>query len=186
MQGLHPPPRVISRHGEPEASMRQADLIGYVAASLVFATFCAKRMVPLRVSAIASNVGFISYGSLLGLWPIVLLHAVMLPVNVVRLCQALAMPGRPGWLVRWRERERHRRELATMRACDFGDLAVPPGLIEDEKRRWPWQAWSAAWSGIVGPRHGGADQQTSAIPATAIAEYCPARPRRFGGNAAAE
>jgi len=35
--------------------------------------------------AIASNIGFISYGSLLGLWPIVLLHTCMLPMNVLRL-----------------------------------------------------------------------------------------------------
>jgi CRP/FNR family transcriptional regulator, cyclic AMP receptor protein len=68
------------------------DLIGYIAASLVFVTFCAKRMVPLRTLAIVSNICFISYGSLLELWPIVLLHSCMLPMNVVRLHQASAVP----------------------------------------------------------------------------------------------
>jgi uncharacterized protein YjiS (DUF1127 family) len=148
--------------------MALTNVIGYLAAGLVFAAFCAKRMVPLRILAIASNIGFISYGSLLGLWPIVLLHSGMLPMNIVRLREALAVPGRSGrWyqaivqprrslfdavlrrLARWRERERLRRELAGMRSRDFGDLAVPRGLIEDEKRRWPWHGWSPEWSSIA-------------------------------------
>jgi len=37
---------------------------GYFAASLVFATFCTKRMVPLRILAIGSNIAFIGYGYL--------------------------------------------------------------------------------------------------------------------------
>lgn len=43
-------------------------------------------------------------------------------------------------LARWRERERHRRELARMSVRDFGDIAVPPSLIREEQARWPWQA----------------------------------------------
>jgi hypothetical protein len=66
-------------------------LIGWIAASLVFAAFCAKRMVPLRALAIVSNIAFIGYGYLDALWPIVILHAVMLPMNVIRLRQALAV-----------------------------------------------------------------------------------------------
>jgi hypothetical protein len=175
---LHPPfttdraGRVSFGHCEPrriaqqEASMVLTNVIGYVAAGLVFATFCAKDMVPLRMLAIASNIGFISYGFLLGLWPIMLLHSGMLPINIVRLREAFAAPSESGlwyqaiaqprrslavrrWLARWSERERLRRELAGMRSRDFGDLAVPPGLIEDEKRRWPWHGWSPEWSSIA-------------------------------------
>lgn len=36
--------------------------IRWLASSLVFATFCAKRMLPLRALAITSNIAFISYG----------------------------------------------------------------------------------------------------------------------------
>ena len=64
------------------------DSIGYVAASLVLATFCARTMVLLRALAIASNLAFIAYGLLAHLWPILLLHAVMLPLNVYRLLEA--------------------------------------------------------------------------------------------------
>ena len=70
--------------------------IGWLASGLVFATFCAKRMLPLRTLAITSNVAFISYGYHDALWPIVILHAAMLPMNVVRFREAfLAARGAP-------------------------------------------------------------------------------------------
>jgi ABC-type glycerol-3-phosphate transport system permease component len=62
--------------------------IGWLASGLVFATFCAKRMLPLRTLAIASNLAFISYGYHDALWPIVILHAAMLPMNVIRFREA--------------------------------------------------------------------------------------------------
>jgi hypothetical protein len=69
--------------------MTAVDSLGYLAASLVLATFCARSMVLLRMLAIASNGAFIVYGLSARLWPIVLLHAVMLPLNLVRLREAL-------------------------------------------------------------------------------------------------
>jgi len=65
--------------------------IGYLAASLVFATFCTKRMVQLRALAIASNIAFIGYGYLGKLWPILILHAAMLPLNIHRLWQEVSL-----------------------------------------------------------------------------------------------
>jgi len=66
-------------------------VVGYLAASLVFATFCTTRMVPLRALAIASNIAFIGYGCLGELWPILILHAAMLPMNIHRLRQAVML-----------------------------------------------------------------------------------------------
>src|SRR5215472_3000502 len=60
---------------------------GYVASALVLAAFCMKEMVPLRIVALCSNLAFIAYGMGLGLTPIWLLHAVLLPMNVWRLCE---------------------------------------------------------------------------------------------------
>ena len=65
------------------------DALGYVAAGLVFATFCAQRMALLRALAIASNVAFIGYGFLDGLWPILVLHSAMLPMNIPRYLQSV-------------------------------------------------------------------------------------------------
>jgi hypothetical protein len=73
-----------------------AELVGYLACALVFATFCTTAMPALRLVAIASNVAFIVYGQLEGLMPIVLLHAGLLPLNVWRLHQVLRRQDRAG------------------------------------------------------------------------------------------
>lgn len=65
------------------------DLIGCIAATLVLATFCTKRMVQLRAIAIVSNIAFVAYGYRAGLFPILFLHMAMLPMNAMRLRQEL-------------------------------------------------------------------------------------------------
>ena len=50
----------------------------------------------------------------------------------------------------WRKRERLRRELSQMSPRDFGDLTMPPSLVRDEVRRWPWQPQSQQW-GLLAP-----------------------------------
>ena len=71
--------------------------VGYVASALVLATFCMHGMVPLRCMAIASNVAFIAYGVLAELAPVLVLHLLLLPVNVLRLAgwRASASTPRP-------------------------------------------------------------------------------------------
>ena len=81
--------------------MTPAALVGYLAASLVFATFCTKRMVQLRALAIAGNIAFVGYGYLGKLLPILILHAALLPLNIHRLRQEIRRPppaptARPG------------------------------------------------------------------------------------------
>ncbi len=63
-------------------------LPGYAASLLVFATFCMRSMVALRLVAIASNAAFLIYAGLDGLMPILLLHAALLPLNAMRLVEA--------------------------------------------------------------------------------------------------
>jgi hypothetical protein len=65
------------------------DAIGFGASALVLLAFYQRRMIPLRVAALGSNVAFIAYGFALGLAPVWLLHAVLLPVNVKRLSEAV-------------------------------------------------------------------------------------------------
>jgi CRP-like cAMP-binding protein len=62
-------------------------LVGYVASLLVLSTFYMKAMIPLRCVAIVSNVAFLTYGYFAGLHPVFLLHVVLLPLNILRLCQ---------------------------------------------------------------------------------------------------
>lgn len=60
---------------------------GYLAAGLVFLTFFTKTMLPLRYLAICSNIVFIIYALLAEIQPVLLLHSLLLPLNVLRLWQ---------------------------------------------------------------------------------------------------
>jgi len=59
--------------------------LGFAAAALTLTAFVMKSMLPLRAAALASNVLFIAYGAVESLLPIALLHAVLLPLNALRL-----------------------------------------------------------------------------------------------------
>jgi hypothetical protein len=63
--------------------------MGYAAAGLVLATFSARSLTTLRALAIASNLLFIAYAACAGLAPVLVLHALLLPLNAIRLRQAL-------------------------------------------------------------------------------------------------
>lgn len=73
-------------------------LAGWLASLLVFSAFFMKTMLPLRLTAVGSNVGFITY-ALLGLdygifgrlYPILVLHSCLLPLNVIRLRQLVGL-----------------------------------------------------------------------------------------------
>ena len=68
--------------------MSATDLLGYSAGLAVLAAFCMSSIVPLRIVAILSNVLFVSYGLLVHLYPVFLLHAILLPINLLKLAQA--------------------------------------------------------------------------------------------------
>ena len=70
--------------------MRFWDAAGYLAAGLVVTAFCMKGITALRVVALVSNVAFLVYGIGLGLVPVWLLHAILLPINGWRLWQTVA------------------------------------------------------------------------------------------------
>jgi len=72
------------------------ELLGYAAAGLVLATFSARSITALRLLAIASNVLFIAYAAGAHLLPVLILHALLVPINLLRLRQALAEKRRSG------------------------------------------------------------------------------------------
>jgi hypothetical protein len=67
--------------------MSLVDVLGYVASAAVLATFCMSTMIPLRIMALGSNVLFMAYGYFDHLYPVFILHAILLPVNALRLIQ---------------------------------------------------------------------------------------------------
>ena len=60
------------------------EMVGYIASILVASTFYMKTMLPLRSFAIASNVAFLVYGYFGGLYPVLVLHLFLLPLNIIR------------------------------------------------------------------------------------------------------
>lgn len=65
--------------------MTHAELLGYAAAVCVFITFYMKTMVPLRIAGIVSNFLFIGYAYAVNAYPVLILHLVLLPLNILRL-----------------------------------------------------------------------------------------------------
>ncbi len=51
-------------------------------------------MIPLRILGITSNVVWIAYGALAGVYPPLLLHVVLLPLNILRLRQMVVLVNR--------------------------------------------------------------------------------------------
>jgi hypothetical protein len=65
--------------------------IGYLASALVLLTFCMSTMLSLRAVAICSNFAFISYGLGARLYPVLVLHMILLPLNVILLFRMVSL-----------------------------------------------------------------------------------------------
>ena len=71
--------------------MKSVELVGYLAGAVTVATFWMRTMIPLRVAGIASNLTWIVYGALAGVYPALFLHLFVLPLNAVRLRQMIEL-----------------------------------------------------------------------------------------------
>ncbi|QOZ37216.1 Crp/Fnr family transcriptional regulator [Bradyrhizobium sp. CCBAU 53421] len=71
--------------------MTVVDGLGYLASALVLLTFCMNTMLSLRAVAIFSNLAFISYGLGDRIYPVLILHIILLPLNIVLLFQMVRL-----------------------------------------------------------------------------------------------
>ncbi|BAT59386.1 DNA-binding transcriptional dual regulator Crp [Variibacter gotjawalensis] len=71
--------------------MHWAEVFGYIAALLTFATFLMRTMIPLRAVGIVANIFFVIYGYFHHVYPALVLHAALLPLNSFRLYQMLQL-----------------------------------------------------------------------------------------------
>lgn len=71
--------------------MQWIETFGYLGALMTLATFSMKTMLHLRMAGIVSNLAFITYGVLGHVYPVLLLHLALLPLNVWRLRQLLQL-----------------------------------------------------------------------------------------------
>jgi hypothetical protein len=68
------------------------ELLGWAAAGLTLAMFICRDMLRLRALALAANMAFIGYGLSAGLWPVVTLHLLLVPLNLQRLVELRRTP----------------------------------------------------------------------------------------------
>jgi hypothetical protein len=126
----------------------EMEIAAWLASVLVFTTFFMKTMILLRVVAVISNVAFIAY-ALLGLrygifekvLPILVLHSLLLPLNLLRVreMKRIAIPQRTIYAFSERHRralwvrggchalERHRTQLERLQRKSKGALGPPYG-----------------------------------------------------------
>lgn len=67
------------------------EALGYLGALLTFGTYSMKTMIPLRIIGLCANCVFIAYGYLAPVYPQLVLHGVLLPLNSLRLYQMLQL-----------------------------------------------------------------------------------------------
>ena len=107
------------------------EIAGYVASGLVFLTFCMKTLIPLRILAIASNVAFIAYAVGDGLIPVLVLHAALLPLNVIRTAEQVRMRNRVRAAAQGDVKVEHLLPFMERRRCEAGEVIFRAGDISD-------------------------------------------------------
>ena len=71
--------------------MNWIDVLGYLGALITLCTYSMKTMIPLRIVGICANLVFITYGLLAKIYPALVLHLALLPLNSIRLYQMLQL-----------------------------------------------------------------------------------------------
>jgi CRP/FNR family transcriptional regulator, cyclic AMP receptor protein len=83
--------------------MDWVEAIGYAGTALTVLAYGVKNLVPLRIAAILSSVAFLTYGYLTHSYPLMLMEALLLPVNAYRLIE-IAWDGHAAARQKLRER----------------------------------------------------------------------------------
>jgi CRP/FNR family transcriptional regulator, cyclic AMP receptor protein len=112
--------------------MGVVEAVGYLAAVLVFLTFYMKTMVPLRVTGICSNCAFIVYGYLGGLYPVPILHCILLPLNSVRLREMLRLTRQVREATRADLSMEWLKPFTTTRRAQAGEVLFRKGDVADD------------------------------------------------------
>lgn len=82
--------------------MSNPDVLGWLAAGLMVATFGCREARAMRPLAVATNLAFIGYGMAASLTPVLSLHLLLLPINLWRWVEALSGQGFTMWNERFR------------------------------------------------------------------------------------
>jgi CRP/FNR family cyclic AMP-dependent transcriptional regulator len=103
------------------------EALGYLGALLVFGTYSMKTMIPLRIIGLCSNCIFIVYGYMAPVYPQLLLHGVLLPLNSLRLYQMLQLVGKVRTASRGDLNMDWLKPFMSKRACKAGEIIFRKG-----------------------------------------------------------
>jgi len=67
------------------------EAIGYLGTALTITASAMTTMIPLRIIALVASAAVITYGMLIGSWPVVLTEAIQIPFNAFRLWQMIRL-----------------------------------------------------------------------------------------------
>lgn len=135
------------------------EAVGYGGSALTIASYSMRTIIPLRIASILSSVLLIAYGLLIQSWPMLVMEFVILPLNLIRLWQVLALLQQveqaaetdefsAEWLRPFSRQRRYRAGEVVFKAGDEADylltlkdgrfelqeagMALPPGEIVGE------------------------------------------------------
>ncbi len=103
------------------------ELLGYVGGIFSIATYSMKTMIPLRMMAIASNVIFIAYSAIDLVYPVLILHVVLLPLNAYRLRQMMQLVAHVRHAAHGDLRMDWLKPFMSHRNCAAGDVLFRQG-----------------------------------------------------------
>ena len=116
--------------------MSVPEILGYLATLFNIAAYSMRTMIPLRILAIVSNGVFIVYGATAGVYPVLILHTILLPLNAYRLRQMLRLVAsikkaalgemQTEWMKPFMARRRHKIGYVLFRRGDIADEMFIP------------------------------------------------------------
>ena len=104
---------------------------GYLGALFVIASFVVRTMIPLRALSAASNLCFIAYALYDAEYPMLFLHATLLPLNLLRMVQMMKLVRRVRSAARGNQTMDWLKPYMTHRRCRSGEVLFHKGDVAD-------------------------------------------------------
>ena len=65
------------------------EVVGFCGSLLAILTYWMREMIPLRITAVLGCLCFLAYALLIGSYPLIVVEATLLPINLYRLAELL-------------------------------------------------------------------------------------------------
>ena len=105
------------------------DIAGYLGSIMILLSFFKTTMIPLRAMGAISNLCFVAYGYLDAVYPMMMLHAVLFPLNVVRLGQMVKLVRRVRTAAEGNKTMDWLRPYMNRRICHTGQVLFHKGDV---------------------------------------------------------